>query len=181
MGRSCASLDRACLSERSPSRRRSGSRQAARRESWLVFRDSKAASAVRAEYCAHRRASLLYARNEEFGLRCLYTAGSFDVEGNVVEMASDRPKATFPGGEAQGLSRARPRLCVFYMGRAAEMPEFRAAGLRADAGRARPSATRCGCALQLCADLKDDRLRAFLEPSLLRHGSLPGQGAMRPM
>ena len=43
------------------------------------------------EYCPHRRASLVFGRNEECGLRCLYHGWKFDVDGNVVEMASEPP------------------------------------------------------------------------------------------
>ena len=58
-------------------------------EDLVVFRDSKGRVGVLDEYCSHRRASLLFARNEECGLRCLYHGWKFDVDGNVVEMASE--------------------------------------------------------------------------------------------
>ena len=38
----------------------------------VVFRDTKGRIGVLDELCAHRRASLVYARNEDCGLRCLY-------------------------------------------------------------------------------------------------------------
>ena len=41
-------------------------------ENLVVFRDTKSRLGVLDEYCSHRRASLVYARNEECGLRCLY-------------------------------------------------------------------------------------------------------------
>ena len=41
------------------------------------------------EYCPHRRASLVYGRNEDCGLRCLYHGWKMDVVGNVVDMASE--------------------------------------------------------------------------------------------
>jgi phthalate 4,5-dioxygenase len=41
------------------------------------------------EYCPHRRASLVFGRNEEGGLRCLYHGWKMDVEGNVIEMVSE--------------------------------------------------------------------------------------------
>ena len=48
------------------------------------------------------------ARNEECGLRCLYHGWKFDVDGNVVEMASEPAQSRLHGqGEAQGLSHAR--------------------------------------------------------------------------
>ena len=61
-------------------------------ENLVVFRDTKGRLGVLDEYCSHRRASLVYARNEECGLRCLYHGWKFDVDGNVVEMASEPPE-----------------------------------------------------------------------------------------
>jgi phthalate 4,5-dioxygenase oxygenase subunit len=64
-------------------------------EDLVVFRDSKGRVGVLDEYCSHRRASLVFARNEECGLRCLYHGWKFDVDGNVVEMASEPPDSQF--------------------------------------------------------------------------------------
>src|SRR5580765_713287 len=58
-------------------------------EDLVVFRDSKGRVGVLDEFCSHRRASLLFARNEECGLRCLYHGWKFDVDGNILEMASE--------------------------------------------------------------------------------------------
>ena len=54
-----------------------------------VFRDTDGRVGVMDEYCPHRRASLVYGRNEEGGLRCLYHGWKMDVDGNVLEMASE--------------------------------------------------------------------------------------------
>ena len=62
-------------------------------EDLVVFRDSEGRLGVLGEYCLHRRASLVYGRNEECGLRCLYHGWKFDVEGNVVDMPSEAPGA----------------------------------------------------------------------------------------
>ena len=79
-------------------------------ERLVVFRDSKGRLGVLDEYCPHRRASLVFGRNEECGLRCLYHGWKFDVEGNVVEMASEPAESGIPAArEAQGLSGARGR------------------------------------------------------------------------
>lgn len=64
-------------------------------EDLIVFRDTKGRVGVLDEFCTHRRASLLYGRNEECGLRCLYHGWKFDVEGNVLEMASEPAGSTF--------------------------------------------------------------------------------------
>jgi phthalate 4,5-dioxygenase oxygenase subunit len=55
----------------------------------VVFRDSKGRVGIMDEYCPHRRASLVLGRNEEGGLRCLYHGWKMDVDGNVLEMASE--------------------------------------------------------------------------------------------
>ena len=146
-------------------------------ENLVVFRDSKGRLGVLDEYCSHRRASLVYARNEECGLRCLYHGWKFDVDGNVVEMASEPAEQHDSGaGQAQGLSGARGRrLRVVLHGAGGRDAGIRAAGLRADAGRARLRHQGAG-ALQLGADpRRPDRLGAFLEPAFLRHGAGAGR------
>jgi phthalate 4,5-dioxygenase oxygenase subunit len=95
-------------------------------ENLVVFRDSKGRLGVLDEFCSHRRASLVFARNEECGLRCLYHGWKFDVDGNVVDMASepvgsvdpDRVKQkSYPVREAGGFVWT-------YMGPPEEMREF---------------------------------------------------------
>jgi phthalate 4,5-dioxygenase oxygenase subunit len=58
-------------------------------ENLVVFRDSEGRIGVLDEACPHRRASLVLGRNEEGGLRCLYHGWKMDVDGNVLEMASE--------------------------------------------------------------------------------------------
>jgi len=95
-------------------------------EDLVVFRDSDGRLGVLDEYCPHRRASLALGRNEECGLRCLYHGWKMDVEGNVLEMASEPPESGFvekvkmkayPAREAGGFVWT-------YMGSAETMPEF---------------------------------------------------------
>lgn len=95
-------------------------------EDLVVFRDSDGRLGVLDEYCPHRRVSLAYGRNEECGLRCLYHGWKMDVEGNVIEMASEPAESGFaekvkmkayPAREAGGFVWT-------YMGPAASMPEF---------------------------------------------------------
>jgi len=57
----------------------------------VVFRDTRNRVGVLDEHCPHRGASLVFGRNEECGLRCLYHGWKFDVDGNVVDMASEPP------------------------------------------------------------------------------------------
>ena len=62
-------------------------------EDLVVFRDSHGRLGVLDEHCAHRGASLVFGRNEDCGLRCLYHGWKFDVEGNVIDMPSEPPGA----------------------------------------------------------------------------------------
>jgi len=55
----------------------------------VVFRDSQGRVGALDEHCPHRGASLAFGRNEECGLRCLYHGWKFDVDGNVLDMASE--------------------------------------------------------------------------------------------
>jgi phthalate 4,5-dioxygenase len=95
-------------------------------ENLVVFRDSKNRLGVLDEYCAHRRASLVFARNEECGLRCLYHGWKFDVEGNIVDMASEPPGTNVPDRVKQ---KAYPvhewgGFVWTYLGAREEMREF---------------------------------------------------------
>ena len=95
-------------------------------EDLVVFRDSDGNLGILDELCPHRRASLVYGRNEECGLRCLYHGWKFDVNGDCVDMSSE-PAGTglvdkvklksYPVREAAGFVWT-------YMGPAETMPEF---------------------------------------------------------
>jgi phthalate 4,5-dioxygenase len=58
-------------------------------EELIVFRDSNGKPGLLEELCPHRGASLLLARNEECGLRCLYHGWKFDVNGKVLDMPAE--------------------------------------------------------------------------------------------
>jgi phthalate 4,5-dioxygenase oxygenase subunit len=58
-------------------------------EDLVVFRDTEGRIGVLDAHCPHRRASLVLGRNEEGGIRCLYHGWKMDVQGNVLEMASE--------------------------------------------------------------------------------------------
>jgi phthalate 4,5-dioxygenase oxygenase subunit len=97
-------------------------------EDLVAFRDSDGRVGMLDEFCPHRRASLFYGRNEECGLRCLYHGWKMDVEGNVLEMASEPAESrlaekvkhkAYPTQETGGFVWT-------YMGPAAEMPAFEA-------------------------------------------------------
>lgn len=95
-------------------------------ESLVVFRDSDGQVGVMDEACPHRGVSLVYGRNEEGGLRCLYHGWKMDVTGKVTEMVSEPASSGFadkvqhkayPTKEWGGMIWA-------WMGEAQAMPEF---------------------------------------------------------
>jgi phthalate 4,5-dioxygenase len=95
-------------------------------EDLVVFRDSDGRLGVLDRYCPHRRASLVFGRNEDCGLRCLYHGWKIDVEGNVVEMPSETAGSTlaqkvkhtaYPAHEHGGF-------VWVYMGPRETMPAF---------------------------------------------------------
>ena len=93
----------------------------------VVFRDSDGRLGVLDEHCPHRGASLVYGRNEEGGLRCLYHGWKFDVEGTVMEMPSE-PAASSLANKTQ--HRAYPAregggYIWVYMGPAAKCLNFK--------------------------------------------------------
>ena len=61
--------------------------------SYVAFRDTKGRLGLLDELCPHRKASLVYGRNEECGLRCLYHGWKMDVDGNILAMSSE-PKGS---------------------------------------------------------------------------------------
>lgn len=63
-------------------------------EDLVVFRDTKGRVGVMGEYCPHRGVSLVFGRNEDCGLRCLYHGWKMDTQGNVIEMVSEPAAST---------------------------------------------------------------------------------------
>src|SRR5580700_1410654 len=95
-------------------------------EDLVAFRDTDGRLGVVGAHCPHRRVSLALGRNEECGLRCLYHGWKVDVDGNILEMASEPPGSritdkvkhkAYPAHEAAGFIWT-------YMGPADTMPAF---------------------------------------------------------
>ena len=114
----------ACLSEEVAERDGPPVRVRLFGEDLVAFRDTQGRLGLLDEFCPHRRASLVYGRNEECGLRCLYHGWKIDVEGNVTEMPSEPNEVklvervkhkSYPLREAGGL-------VWVYMGPSPEMP-----------------------------------------------------------
>jgi phenylpropionate dioxygenase-like ring-hydroxylating dioxygenase large terminal subunit len=62
-------------------------------EDLVVFRDSDGRTGLVANACPHRGAPLMFGRNEECGLRCVYHGWKFDVGGNLLETPAE-PKGS---------------------------------------------------------------------------------------
>ncbi len=58
-------------------------------EPLIAFRDTQGRLGLMDEFCAHRRVSLWFGRNEQNGLRCPYHGWKYDVDGNCVEVPSE--------------------------------------------------------------------------------------------
>ena len=95
-------------------------------ERLVAFRDSEGRLGVLGEFCAHRKASLAFGRNENCGLRCLYHGWKFDVEGNVVDMPSEPKESSFAERVKQKAYPVREAggFIWVYMGKPEEMPDF---------------------------------------------------------
>jgi phthalate 4,5-dioxygenase oxygenase subunit len=63
-------------------------------EKLIAFRDTQGRLGLIEEFCAHRRVSLWFGRNEENGLRCPYHGWKFDVTGQCVDIPSEPPGST---------------------------------------------------------------------------------------
>lgn len=66
-------------------------------QKYVCFRNSEGRIGLLDELCPHRKASLVYGRNEDCGLRCLYHGWKFDVDGNCVAMASEPDESPLHG------------------------------------------------------------------------------------
>lgn len=95
-------------------------------ERLVVFRDSNGNVGILDEYCPHRGASLVLARNENCTLQCLYHGWKVDVRGQIVDTPTEPEDSTFkhrirhvayPCREAGGL-------IWVYMGPADDEPPF---------------------------------------------------------
>ncbi len=95
-------------------------------EDLVVFRDTEGRVGLIANACAHRGAPMLFGRNEDCGIRCIYHGWKYDVTGAVVDMPAEPPRSrlkervrikSYPCQERNGVVWA-------YMGPDAEPPKL---------------------------------------------------------
>ncbi len=102
-------------------------------EKLVAFRDTEGRLGLLDEFCAHRRVSLWFGRNEDNGLRCPYHGWKYDVSGRCVDVPSEEPafcknirQKSYPLVEKGGILWA-------YMGepeRQPPLPEFEFANVK---------------------------------------------------
>ena len=64
-------------------------------EDLIAYRDTQGRVGVIDENCPHRGSSMIFARNEEGGVRCAYHGWKFDCTGTCVDMPSEGPESNF--------------------------------------------------------------------------------------
>src|SRR5258706_5300918 len=96
-------------------------------EDLIAFRDTQGRIGLLDEFCPHRRVSLFFGRNEEYGLRCVYHGWKFDAAGRCVDQMNEPESfahkvhiTSYPTVEAGGIVWAymgpadlRPALPLF--------------------------------------------------------------------
>lgn len=95
-------------------------------ENLVAFRDTHGRIGLLEEYCPHRGVSLVYGRNEEGGLRCIYHGWKMDVEGNVLETPAEPPGSSLKDKIKPRAYATREVADVVwaYMGPPDKMPAF---------------------------------------------------------
>jgi phthalate 4,5-dioxygenase len=95
-------------------------------ENLVAFRDSEGRVGVLDENCAHRCASLVYGRNEEGGLRCIYHGWKYAVDGTVLETPPEPAESNFKRFVRQPAYLVREAADVIwvYMGPKDKVPDF---------------------------------------------------------
>lgn len=64
-------------------------------EDLVTFRATDGKVGLIANACAHRGAPMMYARNEDCGLRCIYHGWKYDVTGAVVDMPAEPARSRY--------------------------------------------------------------------------------------
>ncbi len=62
-------------------------------EDLVAFRDTRDRVGLVANACAHRGAPMMYGRNEDCGLRCVYHGWKYDVTGAIVDTPAEPPNS----------------------------------------------------------------------------------------
>jgi phenylpropionate dioxygenase-like ring-hydroxylating dioxygenase large terminal subunit len=95
-------------------------------EELVAFRDSAGQVGLLEEFCPHRGASLVYARNEDGGLRCIYHGWKYAVDGTTLETPNESGPRLWEGKNLIAAYPTREACGVVwtYLGPPERMPEF---------------------------------------------------------
>lgn len=95
-------------------------------EDLVAFRDSHGAIGLVDHVCPHRGAPMVFGRNEEGGLRCVYHGWRFEADGRCTDMPAEPPDSTFADKVRIKSYPCRERNGVVwaYMGPEANPPEL---------------------------------------------------------
>src|ERR1700712_1079673 len=106
-------------------------------EKLVAFRDTQGRVGILDHLCPHRCASLYFGRNEESGIRCVYHAWKFDVDGTCLDQPNLPDKNRYPAGTKAKAYKTHEQggLVFVYMGTRdvpPPMPELEAVMGQAD-------------------------------------------------
>jgi phenylpropionate dioxygenase-like ring-hydroxylating dioxygenase large terminal subunit len=95
-------------------------------EQLVAFRATDGRVGLLNEFCPHRGASLVLARNEENGLRCIYHGWQIGCDGTVLDTPTEKPGSTFKERLHQTAypTREAGGMVWTYMGPPAQEPPF---------------------------------------------------------
>jgi nitrite reductase/ring-hydroxylating ferredoxin subunit len=112
-------------------------------EDLIAFRDGDGNVGVIDENCPHRGSSMIFGRNEERGLRCVYHGWKFDHSGACVDMPSESPANSFKDKVRIKAYRTRERngIVWLYMGPRREPPPLPDLEVNMDGGPLRRRGT----------------------------------------
>ena len=95
-------------------------------EDLVAFRDTASQVGLVDHACPHRGAPMVFGRNEEGGLRCIYHGWKFGVDGQCLEMPAEPAHSRMPAATRIKSYPVRERNGVLwaYLGDPAHMPEL---------------------------------------------------------
>src|SRR5581483_453147 len=116
----------ACLSEELPEPDGDPIRVRLLGEDLVAFRDSAGQVGIMPERCPHRGASLIFARNEEGGLRCLYHGWKIAADGKVLDPPCEPAESMIKHHVRHGAYPVVERAAIVwtYLGPREKQPAF---------------------------------------------------------
>ena len=152
-------------------------------EDLIAFRDSFGRVGVIDENCPHRGSSMVFARNEEGGARCVYHGWKFDTTGACVDMPSEGADSDFKHKVKMKAYRTRERngIVWLYMGTRRQPPplpdlEINMDGFPSPPGVPFKYVRQCNWAQALEGDIDSVHLN-FLHRRLDRPNPVTGEDA----